>query len=558
MPESTGRIWFSRSGRNSWEVHALHHLSSGAAPARSGVHWSLLERASAVWLDSSTRGLGDNAERSTDPAPLLVETTVPRSPERKAPSCVNYRLDLDKQGYPEKAPAQSHIVTSSVQGGAGGDPPASNRESPKSPMRGGRTPRVKTPFGRKLHWVDPSYSELGRSTVFSAANRAEEELDQTLLASVFGDARSISSSRRNSCFKADKGIQVLNVTRAQHMAIMFSRLSVSTEDLCDDLKSLDFISQRVRLEDVELALGKLPTASESKQLLEHVGHAEELRDVERKLLPICMLQNAEVRLKLFHTALTHTEQFRHLLERFRSMQEAAAEVVQSERLHALLRMVLKVANFINHGGEQGAKALPVRSLRAFASFRVGGASALHYLCLTLCSAAFLRDLRQELAHMPEAARESSVAQHQDLLKFRGLLSQVEQQVLERGVAAVGNDPNETDMASADSGAGPPPPIQVGGRAGSGAQVRVNALLASMREELADLEHAARRAAVVGEEAMLFCGESSGALPPVEDFYRHIADFLELLLMTSVEIQQNPKRWHRCLSASRMPVHMDNP
>merc|ERR1712232_1399752 len=91
-------------------------------------------------------------------------------------------------------------------------------------------------------------------------------------------------------------------------------------------------------------------------------------------------------------------------------------------------MVLKIANYINHGSTDGAKAFSVKSLPAFTSFKVGNASALQYLCRALCNVEFVQGLEQELVHVSQAARENTTSLNQDITAVGHAVTFVENQL----------------------------------------------------------------------------------------------------------------------------------
>lgn len=385
--------------------------------------------------------------------------------------------------------------------------------------------------------MDPQYEAAGRGTVFDEPASLQSdahgpEFDPGLLVSVLGGARALASRpaglrRPGSC---PGGVRVLDGIRAQNMAIVLNRLPVTPEELCSRLREggdlVDSPSSDLCAEDVELLLGQLPTAREVQELLVHADRPEELRDVERKVLPFCTLPNAQTRLRLLHIGLTHAEQYTNVLIRLEQTQTAASEVLGSRSLHHLLRMVLKTANYINHGADQGAVALTVRSLEAFASFRVGSASALHYLCLSFCDAAFLQRLNSELGHLRPAARDCTHSQEHDVRAFGHLAALVERELEGQGAGATAS--SSTDAVSPSA-------------ANAGATAE---LLAALRAEHGALQQAAGQARARAEEAQRFLGETGQRPLPSEEFFANIVHFLDLLSQASAEISRDPARWKR--------------
>lgn len=396
---------------------------------------------------------------------------------------------------------------------------------------GPRASLESTPFGRRLHWVDARYSTgPDANTVFASSS---VDFDPDLLTAVLSGGSTGSGGppqRRRSRFSTEGGrigIRVFDSSRAQNVAITLRCLPASTRAICGHLRGEEgtVANPGLEPEHVEQLLAKLPTSREAQLLLAHADHAEELRDVEREMLPFCLLPAVERRLRVLHTSLVHADLFSGLLQRLERMQAAAEEVLHSSHLHQLLRLVLKTANYINHGESGlGAAALPVRSLPAFASFRVGGASALHYLCLTLCSPEFLHDLAADLRHVPAAARESTRAQQQELRDFAQLAVAVEEHLGATTAAGSG------DGGPADGSARQQP--------GMAAE-----LLEALCKEEVELKQAAARANSLGEEAQRFFGDDSKNLPPHEEFFGHISSFIGQLTAAAAEVQRKPQaKW----------------
>jgi hypothetical protein len=239
-----------------------------------------------------------------------------------------------------------------------------------------------------------------------------------------------------------------------------------------------------------------------------------------------MVRKAEVKLKLIHIAMTHTSTFTSLRTRLELMQAAANEVISSVRLRDLLRAVLKTANYINHGCCDGAKCFSVKSLTAFASFKAGNASALHYLCLTFCDASFVSDLKQDLVDVFQAARENAGLQQQEVLAFKQQLAYTEGQL--------------SVCSQGDSGSGDNGGIEEEARS------QVVGLHASLSEEYAKLQEACESSTALVKDAQRFF-DPTGSLMPGEEFFSYIADFVRLLGQTSSAVAQAPRRWQRFLS-----------
>jgi len=331
-----------------------------------------------------------------------------------------------------------------------------------------------------------------------------------------------ASPSRRRCSSVPTGICVFDGPRAQNLAILLKKLPLRMEELCERLQSRDFLASMegtpLQAEDAERLLQHLPTAQETRALMAHKEHAEELRDVEQNVLPLCLLPDVGERLRLLHVLLAHDDQFTQLHQRLEVSRRAAEELLGSRQLHALLRLVLKTANYINHGDRVGATSLPPRSLPAVGSFKVGSASALHYLCLLQCDRSFLFGLDSELPHLRMAARDTTTAQELELTKFGRLPATAEQ------------------SAGIDTGSNP----------------SVAGLATELRRQHNKLVETAKVAQDVAEQAQRFLGEVLEPLPPFEELCRYIAEFLDLLSRTSMDVARRPERWRPKLKSAAWP------
>jgi len=331
-----------------------------------------------------------------------------------------------------------------------------------------------------------------------------------------------ASPPRQRCSSVPGGICIFHGARAQNLAILLRRLPLPMEELCARLQSQDFLASMegtsVQAEDAERLLQHLPTTQERRVLLAHTEHVEELRDVEQKALLLCLLPDVGERLRLLHVSLAHNEQFTQLHQRLEVSRRAAEELLESRRLHSLLRLVLKTANYINHGDGVGATALPPRSLPAVGSFKVGSASALHYLCLLMCDSSFLLGLESELPHLRMAARDTTAAQELELVQFGRLPATAEQSVV-------------TDTGSNPSVAG---------------------LVTELQRQHDKLVETAKVARDVAEQAQRFLGEVLEPPPPFEELCGYIVEFLDLLSRTSTDVARRPERWRPKLKSTSWP------
>jgi len=362
------------------------------------------------------------------------------------------------------------------------------------------------PFGRRMHWVQPRYSQPDHETVFDSD--AAVDLDTDALASLLTGANGKGPTRtRTSHQRKAEGIKVLDASRAQNIAIVLTKLSVSLEDLCGALRSLDFsiISQLALSDDVvELLTTILPTHEETQKLKVHEAEKEQLRDIEQKILPFCFLPRATARLRVLRLASSHIETAAMYIRRCQTLRQAAKEARRSTELRQVLAMILRIGNYINHGMKDssgGARAFSIETLGAITSFRLGSLSTLQFICTTLRRAdpCFVESLSASLKHIPAASKEKSSNLKSCIQAF---FQEVE--FADREVVQLPEDQTASEA--------------------------MEQFLQDLHSEVADLESALAEAFTECADVQeYFCTSEErkkDSTPPYENFFVHLSDFLE--------------------------------
>ncbi|CAE7213816.1 FH3 [Symbiodinium sp. CCMP2456] len=385
------------------------------------------------------------------------------------------------------------------------------------------------PFGRRMHWVQPQYQQPEHDTVFGDADAAFD-LDTDALASLLNGTRTNTAPKsRASQHKKPEGIKVLDASRAQNIAIVLSKLPVSSEDVCEALGSLDF--SRLALSDdmVELLTSVLPTPEETQKLQSHKDCPEQLRDIEQKVLPFCFLPRATARLRLFRFAASHAESAATYLQRCRTLDLAAMEVKSSQELRKVLALILRIGNYINHGMKDmggGACAFSIETLAAITSFRLGSMSTLQFLCVTFRRAnpGFLDALQMSLKDVQKAAREKSVHLKSCIQAF-----QKEVDFAEREVSLMPEDQLASEVTSR--------------------------LLQDLHAEALELENSLAIAFGKCDEVQEYLCTSEdkatdAAPPPYENLFLHLSDFLESFQKAWKETEPVPSQKNRLPSKQK--------
>lgn len=375
------------------------------------------------------------------------------------------------------------------------------------------------PFGRRIHWVQPTYEAEGAS-VFHERGDKGLEFDHSLLDIAFESPRGGKQQavrRKKTLTAKPAGVTILDAGRAQNIAIVLSKLRISPGELCDVLRARNFVREcsLIGNEDVELLGIALPTKEEIEKLLPYQQSVGELRDVERLIMPFCLLPRSSALLRLMTIHMCHESAYAGLLERCLALRLAAEETAGSAHLRSVLAIVVRMGNYINHGVKDlqdgVVRGFAVESLSVLAAFKVRARlTAAHYICLTMrrADAAFFSDLRAGLSHVHAAAREKS-----------GLLT-----------AAVASFRQDAKVAEAE--------LQLMGPSDEGRE-HIQALAEAMKAQSAELDEELRLALEKAAEAQKYFGLPAKSLPPCEEFFRHIASFLDALDAAWSELERQP-------------------
>jgi len=491
--------------------------------------------------DDTSAGRGPTTEVDAVSPQKLGKGSPPPMPGGKGSPCPGGSKGAGKggKGVPPP-PAKGAPPPAAGKGpgkGAGAPPPA---KGGKPPAKGkGKTATAaeekgsgkatakapmssETPFGRRVHMVQPSYENLDGTVFLEVCDSSvgfDPELLKAILATDKGATSSDSRPRRSLCRK-DTGIKVLDASRAQNMAIGLAQFKMTTEELCECLRVLDFSNDRLCIEDLERIHELVPSTEESKKLLEHRERFDELRDIEQKVMPFCTLKRLGPKLRLMNFVLSHAGTYSAHKARCQRLRAALEEVRDSFDFKRILAVFLRIGNYINHG-EEGMRDVTVRgfaieSLQTLASFKTGGVgSTLHYVCLQLMrdDQFSLHSFKQSLRHVPEAARETSQALRTDIDKFAKEVQFAEGEFLQLD-------------ADSDGFQG------------------LQELLPILQGEAEDLSNKLTGALDLSVEVQRYINHSDKQNASCEDFLKHISVFMEQFEQAWTEIQNNPRKWRQ--------------
>lgn len=465
-----------------------------------------------------------------------------KGPPGKAPPPKG--LGKGKGAGPPQQDAQETLPAGKAKGkGKGGPPPPKKAGGGAPPPKGkAKAARAKSPsgakakaeakakdladgpFSRKLHWVQPTYEEPEGQTIFGELQDSFN-FDPTLLEKMFGQQDKKGARRKSVVGMKASGVVVLDANRAQNMAIVLQKVQLPTSEICECLQDLDFSHPRLSIDNVELLMTAMPTPEETKKLLEHRNKIHELRDIEQKIMPFCLLPRSTPRLKLLKLALSHPATYKGLLQRCTVLIKAAEEARKSKELRSVLSVVLKVGNFINHGAKElraegAARAFAIESLHTLASYKVGTVSVMHFICLNILNSdeSFLQKLKQSMLHIPAAAKENSLT----------LKGAIEAFGVEMGFA-------RREMEQVQAGDGD-----------AAVQERMAALVQDLTEETDELRTEVERMLKLGNDVQKYFNISdkkvrgqAQKIPPIEQFFDHLATFLNNFEFAWLAVENDP-------------------
>jgi hypothetical protein len=427
-----------------------------------------------------------------------------------------------------------------------------------------------TPFGRKIHWVKPSIEEPDIGTIFGEAMRtprASLQFDKQLLDELFTphSARGTASGSGGRAITPRRwsappipGIRLLDSGRAQNVAIIFSKLPMTTHDICKCIQVLNSGHPMLRPEHIEIISTAIPTSSEANKLLEYKTRKDELRDVEQRMLPLCFL--SPIRMRIMRFALSHQFLFAALKERCCAYRHAADEARNSLPLKELMSIILLAGNYINTGdaGNCSAKvkAFGIESFQSLSHFKIGPVSCLHFLCLTMRSSdpTFMVLLKNSLRSLALASKDKMSSLQSEVEAFTAEVLYIKARLKE--LMALKQHVDACEDADDNNSFWYAPMQQRRLEDRSEAEVeedlvieRLSMLLADVSSESAYLVLELRKAQAASTDVQAYFGatnQSAGATStpqvPAEQFFGYIQGFLNMLQATWQEIERNPVRW----------------
>jgi len=239
---------------------------------------------------------------------------------------------------------------------------------PGDAKTGKAAPLLKTilpPFGRRFDWQVLSKAKAS-GTVFSEL-AGDVTVDSVCLKNLFERAKVALVDATAKAAAKPKEEVVFSGQRAQNMMIALRRQPL-TEQVVDALERLDFKHEALGAEVCSILISAVPTAEESKMLTEFPGNKENLREIERQVLPLARLDKPAVgqrlRLLLFGGSMKDLE--KDVVRGLTEVQHVLKSAKESSTLRIVLRHMMCLVSELNYGSavETGSDQLAGFSLDA--------------------------------------------------------------------------------------------------------------------------------------------------------------------------------------------------
>uniref|UniRef100_UPI0037E7FBFF FH2 domain-containing protein 1-like n=1 Tax=Semicossyphus pulcher TaxID=241346 RepID=UPI0037E7FBFF len=268
---------------------------------------------------------------------------------------------------------------------------------------------------RNFNWETlPKHSVIGKHNIWTADQAdGEYELDTDHMEELFSrkqeqqiKALNRQSLRGQPIASGGEMVSVLSSKRSMNIGIFLKQFKRPVQDMIEDIKSgrgLSFGSGKLR------ELCKLmPDDGEVKQLVAFKGNSSALPEADLFMLNLVKIASYKERL----SSLVLKEEFFPLMDEMKefigTLTAAGTELLESDHLHSVIRLVLKTGNYMNAGGYAGsAIGFRMASLLKLADTKANkpGMNLMHYVVMQAQKADLaLLKFPEQLQHIEAAAR----------------------------------------------------------------------------------------------------------------------------------------------------------
>lgn len=270
---------------------------------------------------------------------------------------------------------------------------------------------------RNFNWETlPKHSVIGRHNIWTADKTdGEYELDTDHMEELFSHKQGqqkLKALKRQSlrglptAASGGEMVSILSSKRSMNIGIFLKQFKRPVKDLIEEIKSgsnHSFASGKLR----ELCK-LLPDEGEERQLVNFKGDESALPEADLFMLMLVKIPSYEERLR----CLVLKEEFFPLMNEIKdfigTLTAAGKELLESDHLHSVIRLVLKTGNYMNAGGYAGsAVGFRMASLLKLVDTKANkpGMNLMHYVVMQAQKAdTDLLKFPEQLQHIEAAAR----------------------------------------------------------------------------------------------------------------------------------------------------------
>ncbi|XP_023118635.2 FH2 domain-containing protein 1 [Amphiprion ocellaris] len=269
---------------------------------------------------------------------------------------------------------------------------------------------------RNFNWETlPKQSVIGKHNIWTADKTdGEYELDTDHMEELFSHKQVQQQLKaqnvRGLLTPATGGevVSILSSKRSMNIGIFLKQFKRSLEDLIEEIKSGSSHSFGPgKLRDL---CKLLPDEGEVKQLVNFKGDHSAVPEADLFMLMLVKIPSYEERL----SSLVLKEEFFPLIDEMKgligTLTAAGRELLESDHLHSIIRLVLKTGNYMNAGGYAGsAIGFRMSSLLKLVDTKANkpGMNLMHYVVMQAQKADMaLLKFPDQLKHIEDAARKN--------------------------------------------------------------------------------------------------------------------------------------------------------
>ncbi|CAI0410243.1 unnamed protein product [Linum tenue] len=433
---------------------------------RSGLSTSLELHSGPSTLDSFQKQAPPAPPPPPPPPPSSLNSSLlpPPPPPPPPPPSSSHSSFLPPPPPPPPPPSDSTLSSSTSitiaripgRGGPPGPPPLPGTKSSSVPpppppsigSSGHGRGRGIAPTGvatkrtslKPLHWVKVTRAVQGSLWADSQRQESQSrapEIDISELESLFsaasvseGSAASRIGARRGSNINKPEKVQLVDLRRAYNCEIMLSKIKIPLPEMINAILALD--SSVLDIDQVENLIKFCPTKEEIETLKNFTGNKETLGRCEQFFMVLMTVPRVEAKLRVFAFRITFSSQVSDLRGNLNTVNDAAREVKESEKLRQIMQTILTLGNALNQGTARGsAVGFKLDSLLKLSDTRARNnkMTLMHYLCKLLAEKMpTLLDFGKDLAHLEAASKIQLKTLAEEMQAVSKGLEKVEQEL----------------------------------------------------------------------------------------------------------------------------------